>query len=232
MMKMGKCTIVTNVIPENDECKHLSQAKMPDDTLSHASEPLPYVNSDDDESVTLEGSDLPKNLLKHYPFSATESFRHTLQNLQFADFLNTNPQAEWKNLQADSDSDTALIATMYDGKHDPKTYAKALRSHEFKNWWADMCVEFKIMEIKQVWEITPKASIPKGRIIIGSRWVYARKDDGRYRAHCVAKGFSQLPGEDFQENRAPVNTRFKLEAGQFDIEKLRFCMLNLKKTYG
>ena len=38
------------------------------------------------------------------------------------------------------------------------------------------------------------------------------KDDGRYRARCVAKGFSQIPGKDFQENFAPVinDTTFRI----------------------
>jgi hypothetical protein len=67
-----------------------------------------------------------------------------------------------------------------------------------------MCVESKNMEDKQVWEITPKSSIPKGRKIIVSRWVFACKDDGCYRARCVSKGVSQIPGKDFQENHAPV----------------------------
>jgi Reverse transcriptase (RNA-dependent DNA polymerase) len=85
------------------------------------------------------------------------------------------------------------------------------------------------MEHKQVWEITPKSSIQTRQKIIGSRWVLARKDDGCYRARCIAKGFSQIPGKDFQENHSPVTsdttlhllmvikTIFKLEAGQFDI---------------
>jgi hypothetical protein len=76
----------------------------------------------------------------------------------------------------------------------------------------------------------PKLLFLKEKKIIGSRWVFACKDDGRYRARCVAKGFSQIPGKDFQENHAPViadttlpllmviKTLFKLEAGQFDIE--------------
>jgi hypothetical protein len=53
----------------------------------------------------------------------------------------------------------------------------------------------------------------------------------RYRSSCVAKGFSQIPGKDFQENHAPLvsDTTFhllmvfkimlKLEARQFDLEK-------------
>jgi hypothetical protein len=56
------------------------------------------------------------------------------------------------------------------------------------------------------------------------------KYDRRYQARCVAKGFNQIPGKDFQENHAPVvsdttshflmviKTYFKLEAGQFDIK--------------
>jgi Reverse transcriptase (RNA-dependent DNA polymerase) len=91
-------------------------------------------------------------------------------------------------------------------------------------------IEFKNMEEKGVWQIKTKASIPPNCKLIGVRWVLTRKDDGRYRARCVAKGFSQIPGNDFQENHAPVvsdttlhllmviKTLMKLEAGQFDIE--------------
>jgi hypothetical protein len=61
--------------------------------------------------------------------------------------------------------------------------------------------------------------------IIGSCWVLARKGDGPYLARCAAKGFSQIPEKDFQENHAPVvsdtklhllkviKTMLKLEAG-------------------
>ena len=93
-----------------------------------------------------------------------------------------------------------------------------------------MCTEFKNMEEKEVWDIIKKTDVPSGRKVIGNRWVYALKDDGRYRARTVAKGFSQVPGKDFQENYAPVvndatfhlvlalKVMFQLEAGQFDIE--------------
>jgi hypothetical protein len=43
------------------------------------------------------------------------------------------------------------------------------------------------MEEKGVWQIKTKALIPPNRKLIGVRWVLARKDDGRYRARCVAK---------------------------------------------
>jgi Reverse transcriptase (RNA-dependent DNA polymerase) len=46
----------------------------------------------------------------------------------------------------------------------------------------------------------------------GNRWVFTRKDDGRSHAHCVTKGYSHIPGKDFQENQAPVihDTTFHL----------------------
>jgi hypothetical protein len=86
------------------------------------------------------------------------------------------------------------------------------------------------MEEKKVWEVVNRKDIPPGRKIIGNRWVFAIKDDGRYRARTVAKGYSQVPGEDFQENFAPVildtsfhiilvlYTMMKMKSGQFDIE--------------
>jgi Reverse transcriptase (RNA-dependent DNA polymerase) len=86
------------------------------------------------------------------------------------------------------------------------------------------------MKEKKVWKISKKNEMPLSRKLIGNRWVYALKDDGRYRARTVAKGFSQIPGQDFQETFAPVvndttfhlvlvlKILFHLDAGQCDIE--------------
>jgi Reverse transcriptase (RNA-dependent DNA polymerase) len=78
--------------------------------------------------------------------------------------------------------------------------------------------------------IIPKSKVPKGRKIIVNRWVYAEKDDGTFRRRTVAKGFSQIPGKDFQEYHSPVfhgDTTFcvvlvqklvyNLHSRQFDI---------------
>ncbi len=79
-------------------------------------------------------------------------------------------------------------------------------------------------------ETIQKKDIPTGRKIIGNRWVCAIKDNGIYRARTVAKGFSQVPGKDHQENHAPVvhdttfhltlnlKIMFKLKKHQFDVE--------------
>jgi Reverse transcriptase (RNA-dependent DNA polymerase) len=67
-----------------------------------------------------------------------------------------------------------------------------------------MKAELHNAESKNVWRIVKKSSLPKGRKIMGNRWVHAQKDNGPYRARTVAKGFSQVAGKDFHENHAPV----------------------------
>ena len=117
-----------------------------------------------------------------------------------------------------------------DGNDIPKSYKDAKTHDDWNEWKKAMNIEFKNMEDKEVWEIKNIKILPPGRKLIGNRWVYAKKDDGRYRARTVAKGFSQVPGTDFQENFAPVinDTTFRivliarllysLTSGQFDVE--------------
>ena len=51
--------------------------------------------------------------------------------------------------------------------------------------------------------------MPKGRRIVGSRWVFKEKRDGKgklvkHKARIVAQGFSQVPGQDFNATYASV----------------------------
>jgi hypothetical protein len=99
--------------------------------------------------------------------------------------------------------------------------------------WEAMCKEFRNMDHKLVWEITP--TVPTQRKDIGSHWVLAHKDDGRYWARCNSNGSSQVSSKDFQANHAPVvsdktllllmvsKTMFKMEAGNFNTEKEFLC---------
>ena len=129
-----------------------------------------------------------------------------------------------------ADEQLALVAGFTDGNDDPVNYTQVKKHRDKEEWWKAMCTEFQNIEKKDVWEVVDKSTVPENRQIIGNRWVYAKKDDGRFGARTVAKGYSQIPGKDFQENHAPVvnDTTFhlvlcwmmlhKLEAGQFDIE--------------
>jgi len=52
-------------------------------------------------------------------------------------------------------------------------------------------------------------TIPKGKKVVGSQIVFKEKLDGhgwriKFKARIVAKGFSQVPGEDFTETFSSV----------------------------
>jgi hypothetical protein len=42
-------------------------------------------------------------------------------------------------------NEAALIATMYDGNPEPKSYWEAINCPDFSNWWEAMCTEFSNM---------------------------------------------------------------------------------------
>ncbi|CAN0442910.1 unnamed protein product, partial [Discosporangium mesarthrocarpum] len=46
--------------------------------------------------------------------------------------------------------------------------------------------------------------LPPGRKLVGSRRLFRIKTNGRYKAHSVAQGFSQIPGVDYFSTFAPV----------------------------
>jgi hypothetical protein len=51
------------------------------------------------------------------------------------------------------------------------------------------------------WELV---DLPPGRKAIKSKWVFKLKIDGHFRACLVAKGFTQIPGIDYDETFSPV----------------------------
>ncbi len=165
------------------------------------------------------------------PRTRISGVNRALRNLET--YYNPNPQQyleDAANIMKLNHSERLLVANIHDGNPEPKTVFEAKQTKDWNKWWEAISIELKNMEEKEVWEIHEKKNLPTGRKLIGNRWVFALKDDGRYRARTVAKGFSQIPGKDFQENFAPVindatfhlilalKEMMSLEAGQFDIE--------------
>ena len=61
-------------------------------------------------------------------------------------------------------------------------------------WREAITKELFCMENKKVWRIIHNTDVPKDRRLIGCKWVFKIKRDGKHRARLVALGFSQVPG--------------------------------------
>ena len=71
----------------------------------------------------------------------------------------------------------------------------------FSEWHKAMEAEIHSINERKVWELV---DLPENRKPIKCRWVYDIKTDGRKKGRLVAKGFSQIPGIDFDETFSPV----------------------------
>ncbi|KAH9288006.1 hypothetical protein KI387_032123, partial [Taxus chinensis] len=86
---------------------------------------------------------------------------------------------------------------------DPQSFSKA---HGIPEWDDAMTAEYSSLMKNHTWDLV---SLPKGRNMVRCKWVYRTKYtvDGsidKYKAHLVAKGFSQVEGIDYSETFAPV----------------------------
>ena len=59
-----------------------------------------------------------------------------------------------------------------------------------QKWRTVIRKEFHDMIKLGVWVNVKRSSVPEGRKLIGSKWVFKEKRDGRFRARLVCLGYS------------------------------------------
>ena len=84
---------------------------------------------------------------------------------------------------------------------EPETLTDALTDSEKEKWREALESELTSLAKNNTWRLE---LLPADRTAIGCRWLFPKKEDGRYNARLVAKGYSQKPGIDFAETFAPV----------------------------
>ncbi|GJZ62459.1 retrotransposon protein, putative, ty1-copia subclass [Tanacetum coccineum] len=90
--------------------------------------------------------------------------------------------------------------------NEPADYKAALLDPESDKWLAAMNVEMQSIKDNQVRDLVDLS--PNGKIV-GSKWLFKKKTDmdgnvHTYKAHLVAKGFTQTYGVDYEETFSPV----------------------------
>lgn len=94
-----------------------------------------------------------------------------------------------------------------DNAEDPLLIVEAKRSHYWTEWLSAMHEELKSLRAKGIYEEVD--SLPPSRKPVLCKWVLHIKHDksghiARFKACLVAKGFTQIPGQDFTFTFAPV----------------------------
>jgi hypothetical protein len=117
--------------------------------------------------------------------------------------------------------------------NEPADVKEARTRPDWRKWEKAMNEELESLKRHGTYEQVK--TLPPGRKAIGYKWVYKLKLNpdnsiARYKAHLVAKGYSQIPGQDFTETTSPVArlasyrsllslaAKLNLEAHHLDIE--------------
>jgi hypothetical protein len=126
---------------------------------------------------------------------------------------------------------------------DPISFHQAMESPNHEKWIEAMEEEMKLMKDNDAWDIVP---LPEGAKPVGCKWIFKTKRDlkgkvERYKAHLVAKGFTQKEGIDYKETLSHVSSKdslriimafvahFDLELHQMDV-KTTFLNGNIGET--
>ena len=86
----------------------------------------------------------------------------------------------------------------------PNTYDEAMSSPQREEWKEACSKEMDNLRKHNVYNLVPLSSVPKGEKILGTKFVFKKKLDGRFKARLVVGGHRQEPGQDYGRSHAPV----------------------------
>ena len=86
----------------------------------------------------------------------------------------------------------------------PTSYPDAINSPQRNDRQKAIEKEMTSLTENEVYDLVPITSAPKGQKIIGSRFVFKKKADGRFTARLVVQGYAQEAGIDYGKTFAPV----------------------------
>lgn len=90
------------------------------------------------------------------------------------------------------------------GEKMPMTLREAYQREDGQLWRDAYLREYQTLQEKEVFDVVHKDSVPADCKIVQTRIVATVKPNGDKKIRCVAKGFQQRPGMDFEEVSAPT----------------------------
>ena len=118
----------------------------------------------------------------------------------FADVKNDKTLNEWVH-------EIAFVTSTMSDPDEPQSFQEAWSDPDLisrEKWRDAIHREFKKMLDMGVWRHVNRNDRPNDHRFVGCRWVFKVKRNAVYFARPVAKGFSQIPGEDFTDKYSPV----------------------------
>jgi hypothetical protein len=120
--------------------------------------------------------------------------------------------------------ETALIAAQF--SDELRMLGEAKSCSNWDHWREAMDEEIAQLEGLGTYR---KEDIPEGRTAVACKWVYRIKYDekgnvARYMARLITKGFSQIPGIDFDQTFAPMMRSESLRALIALATQLNLCI--------
>ncbi|KAG9442249.1 hypothetical protein H6P81_018103 [Aristolochia fimbriata] len=149
------------------------------------------------------------------------------------------PRREIQKPNRYSDADLvayALSVAETIDESEPSTYKEVIQSDNSKRWLVAMNEKMESLHKNQTWKLVKP---PKGKKIMGCKWVFKRKEgipgveDARYKARLVAKGYSQVPGIDFNDVFSPIvkHSSIRVLLAFVAMHDLELEQLNVKTDF-
>ncbi|KAG8490001.1 hypothetical protein CXB51_016020 [Gossypium anomalum] len=112
----------------------------------------------------------------------------------------------------------------------PSTYTEAISNPDGVKWKQAMKEEMQSLHKNRTWELV---TLPKGKKAIRCKWVYAKKEgfsaknEIRYKARLVVKGYAQKERIDYNKVFSPVVKHSSIRillalVAQYDLELVQF----------